>query len=126
LCPTQANPQASVPWQAIRLSGTDPLAERASKKVKSDEPLIVNFAASRLRMEMDRVPLWRGNHVAVKQLIEDFGRYLYLPRLQSPSVLVDAIRSELALLTWEKDAFAYAESYDESIPRYRGLHSFEL
>ena len=71
---------------------------------------------------MDRVPLWRGNHVTVRQLIEDFGRYLYLPRLQSPAVLVDAVRSGLALLTWEKDAFAYAESYDESIPRYRGLH----
>jgi hypothetical protein len=27
----------------------------------------------------------------------------------------------LALLTWEKDAFAYAESFDESVPRYRGL-----
>ena len=114
LVPTQANPQAAITWQSIRLSGTDPLAERASKKLKSDELLIVNFAASRLRMEMDRVPLWRGNHVAVRQLIEDFGRYLYLPRLQSPAVLVDAIRSGLALLTWEKDAFAYAESYDES------------
>jgi predicted AAA+ superfamily ATPase len=122
LVPTQANPQAPVAWQAIRLSGTDPLAERASKKLKSDELLILNFAASRLRMEMDRVPLWRGDHVAVRQLVEDFGRYLYLPRLQSPAVLVDAIRSGLALLTWEKDAFAYAESYDESVPRYRGLH----
>jgi hypothetical protein len=122
LVPTQATPQSAIAWQSIRLSGTDPLAERASKKLKSDELLIVNFAASRLRMEMDRVPLWRGNHVTVRQLIEDFGRYLYLPRLQSPAVLVDAIRSGLALLTWEKDAFAYAESYDESIPRYRGLH----
>ena len=122
LVPTQSNPQAQISWQTIRLSGTDPLAERASKKLKSDELLIVNFAASRLRMEMDRVPLWRGNHVAVRQLIEDFGRYLYLPRLQSPTVLVDAVRSGLALLTWEKDAFAYAESYDDSVPRYRGLH----
>jgi predicted AAA+ superfamily ATPase len=122
LVPTQSNPQSAITWQTIRLSGTDPLAERASKKLKSDELLIVNFAASRLRMEMDRVPLWRGNHVTVRQLIEDFGRYLYLPRLQSPAVLVDAIRSGMALLTWEKDAFAYAESYDESIPRYRGLH----
>jgi predicted AAA+ superfamily ATPase len=122
LVPTQANPQAPITWQTIRLSGTDPLAERASKKLKSDELLIVNFAASRLRMEMDRVPLWRGNHVSIRQLVEDFGRYLYLPRLQSPAVLVDAVRSGLALLTWEKDSFAYAESYDESVPRYRGLH----
>ena len=29
-----------------------------------------------------------------------FGRYLYLPRLQSTNVLVNAIRSGLALLTW--------------------------
>jgi predicted AAA+ superfamily ATPase len=122
LTPTQETPQSPVTWPASRLSGTDPLAERASKKLKSDESLIVNFAASRLRMEMDRVPLWRGNHVSVRQLIEDFGRDLYLPRLQSPSVLVNAIRSGLALLTWEKDAFAYGESYDDSVPRYRGLH----
>ena len=27
------------------------------------------------------------------------------------------------LLTWEQDAFAYAESYDESAARYRGLRS---
>ena len=122
LVPTQENPQAPVTWQTIRLSGTDPLAERASKKLKNDELLVVNFAASRLRMEMDRVPLWRGNHVAVRQLVEDFGRYLYLPRLQTTAVLLNAIHAGLALLTWEQDAFAYAESHDESASRYRGLH----
>jgi predicted AAA+ superfamily ATPase len=121
LVPTQETPQAAVTWQTIRLTGTDPLAERASKKLKNDESLLVNFAASRLRMEMDRVPLWRGNAVSVRQLVEDFGRYLYLPRLQTPGILVNAIQSGLALLTWEKDAFAYAESFDESVPRYRGL-----
>ena len=94
---------------------------RSSKKLKNDESLLVNFAASRLRMEMDRVPLWRGSAVAIRQLVEDFGRYLYLPRLQTPLILVNAIRSGLALLTWEKDAFAYAESFDESNQRYRGL-----
>ena len=121
LVPTQANPQSAVTWQATRLNGTDSLAERASKKLKNDESLLVNFAASRLRMEMDRVPLWRGDAVAIRQLVEDFGRYLYLPRLQSPAILVSAIESGLALLTWEKDAFAYAESFDESAHRYRGL-----
>jgi len=120
LVPTQANPQALVTWQAIRLSGQDPLAERASKKLRNDESLVVNFAASRLRMEMDRVPLWRGNHVPIRQLVEDFGRYLYLPRLQTSTVLLNAIRAGLALLTWERDAFAYAESFDESAGRYRG------
>jgi hypothetical protein len=124
LVPVQASPQASITWQPIRLSsGQDSLAERASRKLKNDELLVVNFAASRLRMELDRVPLWRGNQVAVRQLLEDFGRYLYLPRLQSATVLVNAIRSGLALLTWEQDAFAYAETYDEPANRYRGLRS---
>ena len=110
-------------WQTIRLSGQDALAERASKKLRNDELLVVNFAASRLRMEMDRVPLWRGNHVAIRQIVEDFGRYLYLPRLQTSTVLLNSIRAGLALLTWEHDAFSYAENYDDAAHRYRGLHS---
>ena len=121
LVPTQENPQAPVTWQTARLAGSDALAERASRKLKSDELLVVTFASSRLRMEMDRVPLWRGNHVAIRQLVEDFGKYLYLPRLQNTAVLLNAIRAGLALLTWEQDAFAYAESYDEAAARYRGL-----
>src|SRR5580658_1328372 len=117
LVPTQANPQAPVTWQTIRLSGQDALAERASKKLKNDESLVVAFASSRLRMDMDRVPLWRGNHVAIRQLVDDFGRYLYLPRLKNTTVLLNAIHAGLALLTWEHDGFAYAETYDDSAAR---------
>ena len=123
LVPAQASPQGPVTWQMVRLSGNGGLAPRASKKLKSDELLVLNFAASRLRMELDRVPLWRGNHVAIRQLAEDFGRYLYLPRLQKTEVLINAIRAGIALLTWEQDGFAYAEDYDESAARYRGLRS---
>jgi hypothetical protein len=72
-------------------------------------------------MEMDRIPLWRGNHVTMPQLVDDFGRYLYLPRLKDAAVLLGAVRDGCALLTWEQDAFAYAESYDEAAQRYRGL-----
>jgi hypothetical protein len=83
--------------------------------------LVTALGASILRKHLDDVPLWRGDHVPVKQLVEDFARYLYLPRLAEPVVLVNAIRDGLALLTWEQDAFAYAESYDEPAMRYRGL-----
>lgn len=72
------------------------------------------------------VPLWRGDHVAVKQLVEDFARYLYLPRLAGPEVLVQAIRDGLALLMWQTDTFAYAESYDEGAGRYRGLRGGQV
>src|SRR4030095_5859853 len=91
------------------------------QRLRNDELLVTSFAASRLRMEMDRVPLWRGDHVAIKQLVDDFGRYLYLPRLKDSSVLLSAIRDGFGLLTWEQDSFAYAEGYDEVAKRYRGL-----
>ena len=120
------NAAGAVEWQAIRLSGQDALAVRASKKLRSDELLLTGFAGTRLRMELDRVPLWRGDHVAVKQLVEDFARYLYLPRLKDPAVLVGAIRDGVALLTWQEDSFAFADSFDESTGRYRGLRGGQL
>jgi hypothetical protein len=72
-------------------------------------------------MELDRIPLWRGDHVEVRQLVEDFARYVYLLRLQNVAVLAGAIRDGLALLTWERDTFAYADDFDQAARRYRGL-----
>ena len=83
--------------------------------------LLTSFAGTRLRMELDKIPLWRGDHVSIPQLQEDFARYLYLPRLQKPIVLAEAVRNGLGLLTWEQDSFAYADSIDEQAGRYRGL-----
>jgi hypothetical protein len=57
----------------------------------------------------------------VRQLVEDFARYLYLPRLAGPEVLVAAARDGLGLMFWQSDSFAYAESFDEDERRYRGL-----
>ena len=123
IVPTQANPQATIEWQAFRLTGQDALAVRASKKLRNDELLISGLAASRLRLELDQVPLWRGEHVGIQQLTEDFARYLYLPRVKDTTVITEAIRSGLGLLTWAQDSFAYAESFDEAAGRYRGLQA---
>jgi hypothetical protein len=73
--------EAPIEWQALRLTVSDALAVWASKKLRNDELLIPSFAATRLKMELDRIPLWRGDHVAVKRLVQDFAQYLYLPRL---------------------------------------------
>ena len=110
----------------MRLSGQDALAARASKKLRSDELLVTGFAPSRLRMELDRIPLWRGDHVEVRQLVDDFARYLYLPRLRDSEVLLGAVRDGLGLLVWTKDSFAYADSFDEAAGRYRGLRCGQL
>jgi hypothetical protein len=121
LVPVQKSPQDAVAWEALRLSGADGLAVRASKKLRGDELLPPGFAGTRLRMELDRIPLWRGEHVAVKQLAEDFARYIYLPRLKAPAVLLEAVRDGVALLSWDQEGFAFADSFDGSAGRYRGL-----
>lgn len=126
LVPVQQKPQDAITWEALRLTGTDALAVRASKKLRTDELYLTSFAPTRLRMELDRVPLWRGDHVAVKQLVEDFARYLYLPRLKDSSVLLDAIRDGVNLLTWSQDSFGFADSYDEAAGRYKGLRGGQI
>jgi predicted AAA+ superfamily ATPase len=126
LVPEQPNPQAPITWHATRLSGSDSLAARASKKLRSDELLVTSLGSTVLRKHLDDVPLWAGNHVEVKQLVEHFARYPYLPRLAGSEVLLHAIRDGLDLPTWQSDTFAYAESYDQAAGRYRGLRGGKL
>lgn len=126
LVPTQDVSQSPLTWQPIRLTGQDPLAVRASKKLRSEEHLLTAFGASVLRMKLDGIPLWRNREdrhddVSVRQLVEDFARYPYLPRLKNPTVLCSAMSDGISLLTWEKDGFAYADGYDDGAGRYRGL-----
>ena len=121
LVPGQPDPKGTLEWTELRLQGSDSLATRASKKLKSEEMLLVQMGGVRLRLELDRIPLWRGDDVPVKQLIEDFATYLYLPRLRDSDVLVGAIREGASRLTWESDTFACAQGKDESAGRYLGL-----
>ena len=82
------------------------MAARARTSLINGDRLITKYGSTLLRMELDRVPLWRDDHVSVKQLVEDFAKYNYLPRLRDPSVLAQAIQTGVALMTWEQDSFA--------------------
>lgn len=121
IVPVQPNPTEPSDWQTYRLTGQGSLAERASKKLVAEELLMPQYSGVRLRMDLDRVPLWRGNHVLVKDLAENMAQYLYLPRLVNRSVLIKAIEDGLATLTWRQDTFAYAHAYDADRDRYQGL-----
>ena len=121
LVPDQGQPDSPVAWKPIRLTGSGALAERASKRLLREELLVVSFHGSILRHHLDRIPLWRGDHVAVRQLVDDFAKYVYLPRLGSPAVLMRAIEAGAASTSWRIDGFALAESHDEAVRRYRGL-----
>ena len=48
-------------------------------------------------------------------------RFLYLPRLKGPEVLLRSIDDGVSLITWEQETFAFAESFDEDAGRYRAL-----
>jgi Swt1-like HEPN/Protein of unknown function (DUF499) len=121
LVPSQAASDPAVVWEETRVSGPDPLAVRVSKKLHNEESLITEYSGARLRMDLDRVPLWRGNHVGLKQLWSDYSQYLYLPRLLNSAVLLDAVRSGVALLTWSPDSFGYASAFSDVTGRYSGL-----
>jgi hypothetical protein len=123
IVPTQPDQNGSIEWQEIKLQGMESLPSKASKKLKNEELLITRLAGIRLRHEMDKVPLWRGDHVPVKQLAEDFAQYLYLPRLKDGYVLAEAIQDGLALLTWNAETFAYADEWNQDQERYLGLRA---
>jgi predicted AAA+ superfamily ATPase len=129
LVPEQKSPHDPVVWTAIKVGGSDPLALRLSKRLRSEELLVSNLGPTVLRRHLDSVPLWRGDHVEVRQLSEDFARYLYLPRLRNPDVLAKSVADGVALLTWRQDTFGIAECFDEATKRYLGLrvgHGVEI
>jgi hypothetical protein len=105
----------------VKVSGQGGLAERASRKLIGEELLLPQYSGVRLKMDMDRVPLWRGNHVLVKELVENMAQYLYLPRLTNRNVLINAIQDGLVMLNWREDTFAFAHDYDADANRYKGL-----
>ena len=121
LVPVQSDTHGAVSWDALNLTGADPLAVRASRRLRAQDGLMTAYGATLLRMELDRVPLWRGDHVPVSQLAEDFARYLYLPRLKGSEVLLRSIGDGVSLITWEQETFAFAEGFDEDAGRYRAL-----
>lgn len=108
-----------VPVLEKDVDGPNSLPLRIDREVTN----LGKFSACR---RVDKVPLWRGDHVAIKQLAEDYARYNYLSRLKNSQVLTEAIRDGLRLLTWPKDSFAYADSLDDATQRYRGLRAGEL
>lgn len=128
IVPTHSDTTGEAEWRHMRLQGDPPLAVRASKKMINDELLVPKLAGVRLRMEIDRVPLWPEDkdHVSIKQLAEFFAQYLYLSRLKSSNVILRAVEDGINNMAWELETFAYADGYDDEKGRYLGLTAGEL
>jgi hypothetical protein len=121
LVPAQTPEELEIHFDAIRVNGQGGLATRAARKAMPDH-LSTVYGATNLRLELDRIPLWRsGDHVDVGQVWEDFARYPYLPRLKDLSVFLSAVAAGPLGFAVEDEGFGYAESFDADNGRYRGL-----
>jgi predicted AAA+ superfamily ATPase len=120
LVPMQPNPKSpDIEWEEFRVQGDGSIAVRASQRLRSEGTLYTQWSGTLLRAELDRVPLWRGDHVGIRQLVDDFAQYLYLPRLKNADVLLEAIAGGLNNSVWSTETFAAADRFDGE--RYVGL-----
>jgi len=121
LVPVQSQPKDATSWEIIRLRGQGFLAERVSRRLQTEELMVDSFSGTRLRMELDSIPLWDGNHIEIRQMVEYFARYPYLQRVSKPQVLLRSIEDGLRLISWDSESFAYADSFNEETRSYVGL-----
>ena len=120
LVPEQTAGTKEIRWHQTKPTGAGSLAERIAKKLDSEERLITTYGGTRVRMDLDRIPLWtdRGD-ITVEALWKAYCQYPYLPRLASFDVLAAAISDGVSKLVWQDETFAYADGHDDS--RWVGL-----
>jgi hypothetical protein len=61
--------------------------------------------------------------VHIKELVENFAKYVYLPRMKHQDVLLNVIRDGLQSTKWVEETFAYASGWDEDRQRYLDLQA---
>jgi predicted AAA+ superfamily ATPase len=127
LVPYQSEPGPHGPsWDERRLSGgKGSLAERAGEKCSQEDLLAEQLGARTIRDKLNAF-LWRERpHVEVRELVDWCRKYLYLPRITSDQVILNALVNPQASLSGEStfhlaDGFTPASS-DGSAGRYTGL-----
>ncbi|MDR0703452.1 MAG: DUF499 domain-containing protein [Planctomycetaceae bacterium] len=87
LIPAQEQPNGEIVLQDVklRLSQDDDLIKAILRKLKDGDQIVPKLGDIMLRKELDRIPLWQGDSVKIKQLVEYFASYVYLPRLLNPN-----------------------------------------
>jgi hypothetical protein len=122
LSPYQGASTSIHEWFASRVPGPiEQVTTRLIKKLEAEQHLMRIVGGKHLRLEMDRIPLWRDDRqVSVAQLQEDFAQRLYLPRLLKDDVLFGAVKEGAAMLNPEF-GFAYADEYDPTAVVYARL-----
>lgn len=96
------------------------LATRALRKLRTEDLLRDEQAASAVRMQLDLLPqLWQQGHISAGELWHLHTQYPYMPRLTSDAVLLDSLTRH-DLTGWERSGFALADGIAED-GTYLGL-----
>lgn len=125
LTPFQEIGNTDIHWDESKMNGSNQevFLNRILKKLTTQSLIYSSFSAVELRDYLDKIPLWRGNDVPLRQLREDFAKYLYLPKLITSDLLRQAIESGVSLVSWRQDSFAHAQAFDQENNRYRALRA---
>jgi len=109
LMPSQIG-TSPVSWSAFQVTGKNPVS-KAAQKMREDEYLVHALSPRILSMEMDQYKLWKDREaIPVRELWEDYTRYLYLHRLVSYNVLLETLESGIK----SGEFFGYADGQDAS------------
>lgn len=110
-------------WDEKKLSsGKGSLGLRSSEKCEQEDLLFRSLGARRLRDDLNRFLWVEKPHVRVRDLVDWCRKYLYLPRVSSDQVILDALINPAAALSGES-TFHLAESFDEASGRYSGMRA---
>jgi hypothetical protein len=124
LFPRQPDPKThEVAWDEAKTLGDGELAKRVSARLRNDGLLNVQWNGPSLRKALDAMPvLWRDqDYVPLRQLADDFARYLYLEKLKNVDTLLGAVGDGLDKNGLWVDVFAVADAYDAETGRFLGL-----
>jgi hypothetical protein len=115
LVPTQHG-TSPVVWEKLVVQGQRPIS-KAAQKLRMDDFITDAFSPKILVQEMAQNNLWKdADSLSIRELWENYTRYLYLYRLTGYTVLTEAIEAGVM----SGDYFAYADGQDET-GRYEGL-----
>lgn len=96
LLPSQSAPGEPVRIEEYKVTGSEAIAERCAKLLRKRDRLMPVMDGIALRLELDNIPLWNGDDIAVDTLCTYFARYVYLPRVGSRETILEAIRNGVA------------------------------
>jgi predicted AAA+ superfamily ATPase len=95
-----------ITWSVSRISGSQNPVLKAAQKMKDDESLIDAISPKILSMDMSRFNLWKDkNHIQVRELWENYTKYVYLHRLKNQSVLFKTLEAGIK----SGEYFGYAD-----------------